>query len=37
MWQFDLKTGAPMGDAETGLTAYPLKEEGGELYVRLAG
>jgi toluene monooxygenase system ferredoxin subunit len=33
LWQFDLRTGAPMGDAETGLTAYTLKHENGELYV----
>jgi nitrite reductase/ring-hydroxylating ferredoxin subunit/(2Fe-2S) ferredoxin len=37
MWQFDLKTGAPMGDAEVGLKGYPLKEELGELYVQLEG
>jgi (2Fe-2S) ferredoxin/nitrite reductase/ring-hydroxylating ferredoxin subunit len=37
MWQFDLKTGAPMGDAESGITGYPLKEERGELYVKLGG
>ncbi len=37
MWQFDLKTGAPMGDAETGLKGYPLREERGELFVRLGG
>jgi nitrite reductase/ring-hydroxylating ferredoxin subunit/(2Fe-2S) ferredoxin len=35
MWQFDLRTGAPLGDAEKALTGYPLKEEGGELYVAL--
>ena len=35
LWQFDLETGAPMGDAEAGLKAYPLKNEGGELYVKL--
>ena len=35
MWQFDLKTGAPMGEAETGLKAYRLREERGELYVAL--
>jgi toluene monooxygenase system ferredoxin subunit len=35
MWQFDLKTGAPVGEAETGVTMYPLKEEGGALYVQL--
>ena len=35
MWQFNLKTGEPQGDAEKGLTGYPLKEERGELYVAL--
>jgi toluene monooxygenase system ferredoxin subunit len=35
MWQFDLKTGAPLGDAEKGLELYPLKEERGEIYVGL--
>jgi nitrite reductase/ring-hydroxylating ferredoxin subunit/(2Fe-2S) ferredoxin len=35
MWQFDLKTGAPMGDAQEGLKGYPLKEEAGQLYVAL--
>jgi nitrite reductase/ring-hydroxylating ferredoxin subunit/(2Fe-2S) ferredoxin len=35
MWQFDLKTGAPMGDAQEGLKGYPLKEEQGALYVAL--
>jgi nitrite reductase/ring-hydroxylating ferredoxin subunit/(2Fe-2S) ferredoxin len=35
MWQFDLKTGAPMGDAQEGLKGYPLKEEHGALYVAL--
>jgi nitrite reductase/ring-hydroxylating ferredoxin subunit/(2Fe-2S) ferredoxin len=34
-WQFDLKTGAPVGDAEEGLKGYPLKMEGDELYVAL--
>jgi len=34
-WQFDLKTGAPVGDAEVGLKGYPLKTEGDELYVAL--
>jgi toluene monooxygenase system ferredoxin subunit len=33
MWQFDLRTGAAMGDAEAPLKAYPLKNESGELYV----
>jgi nitrite reductase/ring-hydroxylating ferredoxin subunit/(2Fe-2S) ferredoxin len=37
MWQFDLRTGAPMGDAETGLKGYPLKQEQGEIYVALSG
>ena len=35
MWQFDLKTGAPLGDALDGLRGYPLKEERGELYISL--
>ena len=37
MWQFDVHTGAPLGDAETGLKGYHLKEERGELYVSLEG
>lgn len=37
MWQFDLRTGAPLGDAEVGLKGYRLKEERGDLYVRLDG
>ena len=37
MWQFDLRTGAPLGDATEGLTGYPLKEERGDLYVALGG
>ena len=37
MWQFDLRTGAPMGDAEVGLTGYRLKEEAGDLYIELKG
>jgi nitrite reductase/ring-hydroxylating ferredoxin subunit/(2Fe-2S) ferredoxin len=37
LWQFDLRTGAPMGDAQEGLTAYPLKEEKGEIYIELKG
>jgi len=36
MWQFDVKTGAPMGDAQEGLKGFPLKEEKGELYVAMA-
>jgi len=35
MWQFDLRTGAPMGDATSGVTTYPLKEERGEVYIDL--
>ena len=35
MWQFDVRTGAPMGDAQEGLKKYGLKEERGELYVSL--
>jgi nitrite reductase/ring-hydroxylating ferredoxin subunit/(2Fe-2S) ferredoxin len=35
MWQFDLRTGAPMGDAQESLKGYPLKEEQGQLYVAL--
>jgi nitrite reductase/ring-hydroxylating ferredoxin subunit/(2Fe-2S) ferredoxin len=35
MWQFDLRTGAPLGDALEGLRSYRLKEDGGELYVAL--
>jgi len=37
MWQFDLRTGAPMGDATEGLKGYPIREEKGELYVALDG
>ena len=37
MWQFDIKTGAPLGDALEGLKGYPLKEEAGALYVALEG
>jgi nitrite reductase/ring-hydroxylating ferredoxin subunit/(2Fe-2S) ferredoxin len=37
MWQFDVRTGAPLGDAEAGLKSYPLKEEHGELYVSPEG
>lgn len=35
MWQFDVRTGAPLGDAQTALRGYRLKEERGELYVGL--
>ena len=37
LWQFDLKTGGPMGDAQEGLKMYRLKEERGDLYVALEG
>ena len=37
LWQFDMRTGAPMGDAQEGLKGYQLKEERGELYVGLEG
>ena len=37
MWQFDVHTGAPLGDAEEGLKSYRLKEERGELFVSLEG
>jgi len=37
MWQFDLRTGAPVGDAAAGLTGYPLRREGEEVYVDLNG
>jgi nitrite reductase/ring-hydroxylating ferredoxin subunit/(2Fe-2S) ferredoxin len=36
LWQFDIKTGAPLGDAECGLTTYPVKEEAGTLYVEVS-
>lgn len=36
MWQFDVKTGAPMGDAQEGLKGFPLKEERGDIYVATA-
>ena len=35
MWQFDVRTGAPMGDALAGLTGYRLRREGQEVYVEL--
>jgi nitrite reductase/ring-hydroxylating ferredoxin subunit/(2Fe-2S) ferredoxin len=36
LWQFDLRTGEPRGDAECGLQTYPLREEQGTLYVEIA-
>jgi nitrite reductase/ring-hydroxylating ferredoxin subunit/(2Fe-2S) ferredoxin len=35
MWQFDVRTGAPLGDSTCGLKSYPLKQERGEVYVEL--
>ena len=32
-WQFDVRTGDPVGDAEQGLRTYRLKEEDGHVYV----
>ena len=37
LWQFDLRTGAPMGDAQEGLKGYRLKEVAGELSVAREG
>lgn len=37
LWQFDIRTGAPMGDAQEGLRTYRLKEEKGEIYLGLEG
>ena len=33
MWQFDVRTGAPVADANCGLEGYRLKDEGGALHV----
>jgi toluene monooxygenase system ferredoxin subunit len=33
LWQFDLRTGAAMGDAEAPLQAYRIKREGDALFV----
>jgi len=35
MWQFDLRTGAPLGDAEAPSTAYPLKREADDVLIWL--
>ncbi|PYN93244.1 MAG: hypothetical protein DMD91_30535 [Candidatus Rokuibacteriota bacterium] len=35
MWQFDVRTGAPVGDAQEGLKGYRLKAERGDLYVTI--
>ena len=37
MWQFELRTGAPMGDALEGLKMFPVKQEHGEVFVGIAG
>ena len=33
IWQWELKTGAPMGEAEKPLLRYPLKLEGDALWI----
>ena len=33
MWQFDVRTGAPLADADSGLQAYRLKDEDDALHV----
>jgi toluene monooxygenase system ferredoxin subunit len=33
IWQWDLKTGAPMGEAERPLLYYPIRLEGSELFI----
>jgi toluene monooxygenase system ferredoxin subunit len=33
LWQFDVRTGAPLGDAEAGLGKYRVKDEEGALHV----
>ena len=35
MWQFEVRTGNPLGDAECGLKSYALREERGEVFVEL--
>jgi len=37
LWQFDLRTGAPLGDAERGLASYRVKEGDGALHVWIEG
>jgi toluene monooxygenase system ferredoxin subunit len=37
LWQFDVRTGAPLGDADCGLTRYELKQENGALHVSTEG
>jgi toluene monooxygenase system ferredoxin subunit len=33
MWQFDLRSGAPLGEATEGLRTFPLRNLDGDLYV----
>ena len=33
LWQWDLRTGSPLGPAEEPLKLYDLMQEGGELYL----
>ena len=33
LWQFDVRTGAPVAEADSGLQSYPLEERGGVLHV----
>jgi toluene monooxygenase system ferredoxin subunit len=36
MWQFDLRSGAPLGDEATqGLRTFPVRSDGDDLYVSL--
>jgi toluene monooxygenase system ferredoxin subunit len=35
MWQWNLRSGAPLGEAEEALRRYPLKQEDGSLFVAL--
>lgn len=35
-WQWDLKTGAPMGVAELPLPLYPVEERDGDLFIGFA-
>lgn len=35
LWQFDVRTGAPVAEADCGLQSYRLKEEGTALHVWL--
>lgn len=35
MWQFDVKSGAPLGEATERLRTFPVRSDDGELYVAL--